>query len=414
VKVEFSIALTHLLARRRQSLVSLSGILLGVGFFLGVAALMQGSERDFIERLIDNSPHITVSDEYRGAPTQPATDHWPTGAVEVRGTKPRTEVRGLRGYQQTLEFIESLGGLRAAPVLTGSAVLSFAGRTQAVTLSGVVPAVMQEVSSIREKMIAGSLDALAANPRGIVIGQGLADRFDLDLGDNLNVVTSSDQSRVLKVVGLFRTGNAGYDESQTFVALKRAQLMLERPDRVNRIIIRLDDPYRARAVAERIEAVAGYKTVSWLEASEDIMALLLVRNIIMYSVVGAILLVAAFGIYNTISTIALEKTRDIAILKSMGFENADVLRIFLAQGVILAVVGSLLGMGLGLMLIEGVSQVQIKPPGAFEPVTMPVYRGPVQFMLAAAFAVTASLFATWWPARKAARLQPVDILRGAT
>jgi len=119
--------------------------------------------------------------------------------------------------------------------------------------------------------------------------------------------------------------------------------LLDRTNRINRFIIQLDDPYRARDAAALIENRTGYKSVSWLEASEDLMSVLLVRNIIMYSVVSAILVVAAFGIYNTISTIVMEKTHDIAILKSMGFHARDVRRIFLVEGIMLGAIGSVMG-----------------------------------------------------------------------
>ncbi|MEZ5600842.1 MAG: hypothetical protein R3F36_07550 [Candidatus Competibacteraceae bacterium] len=143
---------------------------------------MRGSERDFIKRLIDNSPHITVSDEYRKAQRQPAAEQWPDGAVEVRRVKPLTEVRGIRGHAQKLAFVESLPGLRAAPVLMGSVVLTFAGRNEGVTLNGIIPAKMKGVSTIEEKLTQGSLEALAANPNGIVIGEGLAKKFGLSMG----------------------------------------------------------------------------------------------------------------------------------------------------------------------------------------------------------------------------------------
>ncbi len=129
--------------------------------------------------------------------------------------------------------------------------------------------------------------------------------------------------------------------------LKRAQALLGRENRVNRVIIQLDDPYAAQSVAQTIEAATGYKSVSWIEASEDILSLLLVRNIIMYSVVSAILVVAAFGIYNTISTIVMEKTRDIAIMKSMGFHARDLRRIFLLEGLIVGLFGSAPGRPVG-------------------------------------------------------------------
>jgi len=412
VSLQLSIAVTQLISRRRPTLVSLTGIALGVAFFLAVSSLMRGSERDFIKRLIDNSPHITVSDEYRKAQRQPAVEQWPDGAVEVRRVKPLTEVRGIRGHAQKLVFIESLPGLRAAPVLMGSVVLTFAGRNEGVTLNGIIPAKMKGVSTIEEKLTQGSLEALAANPNGIVIGEGLAKKFGLSMGSVVNAASPGGEVRTLKVVGIFRTGNASYDENQTFALLKRVQGLLDRADRVNRFIIQLDDPYAARDVATIIERQVGYKAMSWQESAEDLMSVLLVRNLIMYSVVSAILVVASFGIYNTISTIVMEKIHDIAILKSMGFHARDVRRIFLAEGVILGALGSLFGVTLGMGLMWLLAQVEIKPPGASDLVHLPIYWGWEQYLLAVGFALVSAVGAAYLPARKAGRVQPVAILRG--
>ncbi|MCP5452029.1 MAG: ABC transporter permease [Gammaproteobacteria bacterium] len=412
MSLQLSIAVTQLISRRRPTLVSLTGIALGVAFFLAVSSLMRGSERDFIKRLIDNSPHITVSDEYRKAQRQPAAEQWPDGAVEVRRVKPLTEVRGIRGHAQKLAFVESLPGLRAAPVLMGSVVLTFAGRNEGVTLNGIIPAKMKGVSTIEEKLTQGSLEALAANPNGIVIGEGLAKKFGLSMGSVVNAASPGGEVRTLKVVGIFRTGNASYDENQTFALLKRVQGLLDRADRVNRFIIQLDDPYAARDVAAVIERQVGYKAVSWQESAEDLMSVLLVRNLIMYSVVSAILVVASFGIYNTISTIVMEKIHDIAILKSMGFHARDIRRIFLAEGVILGALGSLFGVTLGMGLMWLLAQVEIKPPGASDLVHLPIYWGWEQYLLAVGFALVSAVGAAYLPARKAGRVQPVAILRG--
>jgi lipoprotein-releasing system permease protein len=412
--IQLDVALAHLINRKRPTLVSLTGVVLGVAFFLAVSSLMRGSEKDFIKRLVDNSPHITVSDDYRSPRVQPAALRWPGAAVGISNVKPQTETRGIRSYRQKLDFVESIPGLRAAPVLTGSAVLTFAGQQEGVTLSGVVPAKMKAVSTIQEKMQEGTLDDLASNSNGIIIGRGLADKFNLHMSSTLSVVSPNATSRAMKVVGIFRTGNAAYDETQTFTLLKRAQAMLDRPNRVNRFIIQLDDPYAARDVASEIESNIGYKSVSWVEASEDILSVLLIRNIIMYSVVSAILVVASFGIYNTISTIVMEKTRDIAILKSMGFHARDIRIIFLLEGIIVGAIGSVFGIALGVALMNALAVVEIKPPGVTEIVHLPVWWGPEQYALAAGFAMASCIAASYLPARRAGRVHPVDILRGAT
>jgi lipoprotein-releasing system permease protein len=164
VNLHVDIAFSHLRSRRRQTLVSLLGVVLGVAFFLAVSALMRGSERDLIERLVDTAPHITVYDEFRDARPQPARMLFPSGAVQIRGVKPRAERRGIRQYRQKLLTIDAIRGTQAAPVLAAQAIFSFAGRDEAVTLSGIVPARMKNVSQIDDDIVAGSLDAIDAEP----------------------------------------------------------------------------------------------------------------------------------------------------------------------------------------------------------------------------------------------------------
>ncbi len=413
MKLALSIALSHLLSRRRQTIVSLMGIALGVAFFLAVSSLMRGSEIDFIKRLVDNAPHITVYDEFREPRRQPIMEAFPEATVELRSTKPRTEVRGIRQYKETLAFIADMPNVRVAPVLSGQAIVTFAGKDLSSAVSGIIPDLMKNITTIDEHFISGSLEMLAANPEGIVIGSGVADKLRVRMGQNVTVTSPAGIVRVMKVVGIFRTGSAQYDDTQAFVLLKRAQVLLNRPNIANRLILRLGDPNAAPDVARTIEAATGYKSQSWQEATSDIMALLKVRNAIMYSVVAAILIVASFGIYNVISTVVMEKTRDIAILKSMGFHARDVRRIFIIEGMIVGAIGSSAGTGIGLLMMLGLSYIKFKSPVFTDETYMPIYWGADQIAMGAAFAIASALVAAYLPARKGGRVHPVDILRGA-
>ena len=178
-----TIALKHLLARPRQSIVSLSGIVLGVAFFLAVSSLMQGSETDFIRRLVDNSPHITVSDEFRNPRLQPAEQLYPNGAVEIRSVKPLTETRGIRhipaDHGRRCARCRICAPRRCWPDRRSS---RFAGKDVAISLNGMIPSEVSDVTTIRNYMIAGSLDELIANPDGIVVGDGLVRKLSLSLG----------------------------------------------------------------------------------------------------------------------------------------------------------------------------------------------------------------------------------------
>ena len=258
----------------------------------------------------------------------------------------------------------------------------------------------------------GDVDDLIADRNGIIVGTELMRTMSLNLGDTVSLAASTGQVHTFRIVGVFRTGRSDYDLTQAFADIKKVQALTDRPQRANSIIIKLDDPEQARAVAADLEEAIGYKAVSWQESFEDLMNTIVIRNVIMYSVVSAVLIVAAFGIYNVISTIVLEKHRDIAILKSIGFRAQDVRRIFIIQGLILGFMGTLLGLPFGSLLMEALGQVSMKPPGITEPINIPVDWSLMQFAIATGFAMGAAFLAAWLPARKGARLMPVDILRG--
>ena len=409
-----SIAARHLLSRKRQSIVSLLGIILGVAFFLTISSLMKGSEVDFINRLVDNSPHINISDEFREPRKQPALIVYPEAAVEISNVKPASETRGIRGFKQALDSLPTLvPGILASPVLAEQALISSAGKNYGITLNGMIAKDIKTVTTIEKYMINGSIDELIANQDGIIIGNELVQKLALSIGNNITMISTNGQLRVFKIVGIFRTGRAAYDASQAFVDLKRVQALANRSNRANNIIIKLPDPYKAREIAAEIESNIGYKAVSWQEASEDILNTLVIRNIIMYTVVSAVLVVAAFGIYNVISTVVMEKQRDIAIMKSMGFNARDIRKIFIIQGIILGIIGCLIGIPLGMVLMKILMQVKLKPPGGTEFVQMPLDWSWQQFAVAASFAIIAAVVAALLPARKAASVQPVDILRGS-
>ena len=407
-----SIAVKHLLARKRQSVVSLLGIILGVAFFLAISSMMQGSEQDFIKRLVDNSPHITVQDEFRNPTLQPADQLYPQGAVQVRDVKPETETRGIRNYRQILEYIRTIPGAFASPSLQGQALVDFAGKDETLTLNGIIPSEIEQVSTIGQYMKEGAISDLESNSDGIILGSELVRKLSLRMNENITVSATTGQVHTFQIVGIFHTGRAEYDEGQAFVSLKRVQSLMNRPNRINNIVVKLKDPYQAQAVAAKIEARGGYKSVSWQEQSEDLMSTLMIRNIIMYSVVSAVLIVAAFGIYNIISTVVMEKQRDIAILRSKGFHARDIERIFLFQGAVLGLAGCATGLPLGMIIMAGLMSLTFKFPGS-DPIHLPLDWSWVQFAIAGGFAIAASTMAALMPARKAARVQPVDILRGA-
>ena len=399
--------------RRRQTLVSVLGVALGVAFFVAIASLMRGFQTYFVQQVIDVQPHIVIKDETRRPLPQAAEIALPDGAVAINGVKPRESVRGIRSAGDKLAMLEGIPGAAAAPILTGSALLRFGARDVTITVTGIDPERYRRVANLEKDMRQGRLDDLRSAANGLIIGDSLAQRLGVQMGDTVVAVSPRGVSLQMKVVGIFHTGLVTLDLSAGYTLLKVNQILQDRPNVVNQILLRLADVTQAERLAREIEARFGDRTESWEEQNQNVLTVFVIQNAIMYSVTGAILLVAAFGIYNIISTVVFEKTRDIAILKSLGFTEGDVQRLFLVQGLIAGILGALLGCLLGQLMIEGLAQVRFgteTPAGTDRFLLARDWR---IFAVASFFAVASAALAAVIPARRAARLDPVQIVRGA-
>jgi lipoprotein-releasing system permease protein len=405
------IAWTHVRSRARQTLVAILGVSIGVGFSIMMAALMQGSQNDFIRQLVNALPHITVSDERREPPLQPAETEY--AATRIYGLTPESKRRGIKNPLATMASLEGWVPGAVAPSVKVQGIIRYASRDVGTSILGIDPHREPPVSDLANQMRQGTLASLYRATNAIILGDRLGEKIGARVGAHITVQTSEGARIDAQVVGFFHSGVRSIDEGTSYVLVRTGQILARQTGLVNEIRVRVEDAMTAREVSTRIERETGYKSISWQEAHEDLLSTFVIRNIIMYTIVGAILLVASFGTYNIISTITHEKARDIAIMKSLGLSEATVRTIFVLEGQILGLVGGLIGFVLGYLLCLALGSIEIKSPFV-DATRIPLAYSPWHYAIALCVAMVSSFAAGYVPARRAARMHPVEIIRGAT
>lgn len=411
MRLILTIAWTHVRHRVRQTLVAIAGVTIGVGFSIMMAAMMEGSQEDFIKTLVDALPHISVTDELREPTRQPTNTIF--RAAEFHGLTPEIRRPGIKNPAATIASLQAWVPGALTPSVQSKAVLRFAGRNLTISVIGIDPRTEGGVSNLATHMRQGSLASLYRSSNAILLGDRLADKIGARVNSSVTLASAEGAAMSANVVGTFHSGFRATDETTGYVLLKTAQILERQTGVVNEIRVRTRDPMEARLISERIGEQTGYKSISWQEAQEDLLAAITLRNVLMYTIVGAILLVASFGTYNIISTITHEKTRDIAILKSLGFKTSTIRSVFIIEATLVGLVGAMLGWVFGYLLTRGLASLEFKTPFS-DYNHLPVLYSVKHYLLATGVALASSLIAGYFPARAAAQLHPVDIIRGAT
>jgi lipoprotein-releasing system permease protein len=203
------------------------------------------------------------------------------------------------------------------------------------------------------------------------------------------------------------------DYSRTYMMVNSAQTLLGKKSIINEIVIRLDDYKQAREIAGQIENISGYKTYSWQEANENFLKIFRIQTIITFFITGALLVVAAFGVLNILIMAVLERVNDIAILKSFGYSRGDITQIYLFQGLVIGLLGSGVGLSLGKLTVEGLRRIPIQVEGLVKSDGLLMSESLSQYVMAFVGSMIIVLLASVYPARRAAKYDPVEVIRGA-
>ena len=410
------ISLRYLLSHLRQTLVCVAGVTISVMMFITMSAMMRGFTDKFIIETVESSGHITVYDEPRETETKILQHVYtnPNAVIVMEGVKPRDQVKKIKnptGLIATLRRMPHV--LAAAPIVKGDAIATYGTKTYGMQIFGVEPDQQTVVTTIGLKVTQGAFDRLKTTADGIVIGRGIALTLGARIDDNISLSSPEGGRTIAKVVGIFDTGVTPVDYGRSYMMLNDAQTLLNRKNIINEIVLRLDDYTLAREVASQVETVSGYKTYSWQEANENFLKIFRIQTIITYFITGALLLVAAFGVLNILIMSVLERVNDIAILKSFGLSRSDITQIYLFQGLVIAFIGSALGLLLGKLGVEGLRRLPIQMEGLVKTEGLLMSEHADQYVQALIGAVIVVLLASVYPARRAAKYDPVEVIRGA-
>jgi lipoprotein-releasing system permease protein len=405
------IAFRFLTAKKRAMLMSLSCTILGVGLFIVTQATTTGFEKFFIRTLLGTDGAMRVEDRIQETMRSLSAAGTDFQIRQREGVKYVEGVEEPRLIMDAIRQFKNVSGVSA--VLKGNVVVTSAFKSKDVQVYGIKVDDHIQVSDLARQIAVGSLDKFREMPSGALVGRVIADELQLAANDWF-VIKARGETRRYRVAGIFETGVRDIDRSRVFIDLSEARSLLKKPTGVSSIQIGLFNPDQAPQDARRMSDVLGHSATPWTKREEAWLSAFSALRISSGITVTVFTLIASLAMFNTLAMIVLEKTKDIAILRSMGYERRDITQIFLWQAGIVLVIGAALGALFGAVVTYGVSRVPLahQITGIFKTDTFQVYSEPIHYVQAVVTALVMVMIASLIPARRAARLEPGDIVRG--
>ncbi|NQU14662.1 MAG: lipoprotein-releasing ABC transporter permease subunit [Desulfobacteraceae bacterium] len=404
--LELFLSLRYLRAKRKQTFISVITVISVLGVMVGVMALvvvlsvMNGFRADLMSKILGVNSHILVL-RYGGA---------------------------FGDYKKIVKRVDKLDGVVAStPFIYAQVMANNSGNVSGALLRGVDPKNAARVVSFEEMIKEGSLASLEKDAGGsppIVVGRELSRQIGIGPGDIVTLLSPegkltplgrSPNTKRFRVTGIFDSGMYEYDASMVFVSLKEAQDFLAMGDRVTGLEVRVDDIYESDKIAKQIQADLGYPywTKDWKVMNRSLFSALKLEKVTMFVILTMIVLVGALNIISTLVMVVMEKTRDIAILRAMGASAKSIMSIFMLQGLLVGLIGTMAGLasGLGICHLLGKYKFISLPADVYYISTLPVRVEFVDVWLVALAAVFISFVATLYPSWYGSRVDPVEAIR---
>lgn len=411
-----SISKNHLLTRKKQSIVAALGVMFGIGTYIIMMGFMNGLNGLLDGLILNRTPHIHLYNELEPSPKQPIENYYAYKDKEkfVQSIKPKNSLVRIHNALPLITFLSKQKYVKGVTPQVKAQGFYLGGSTQLnAILTGIDVLKEGEYYNLDDYIIEGTLEELAQNENGILLGAGVAKKLSLKANDVVQVASSKGDIIPMKVVGLYQSGIAELDNVQSYINIKMAQRLMGKADNyITDINIKLFDieiaPEKAKELAELFDLTATdiQQANAQFETGSSI------RTLISYAVSITLLIVAGFGIYNILNMLIYEKMNDIAILKATGFSGSDVKWVFISQALIIGFIGGLLGLAVG----YGVTLIIDRTP--FDTQALPTIKTyPIDYdisyyIIGITFAMLSTFFAGYFPSKKAERIDPVDIIRG--
>jgi lipoprotein-releasing system permease protein len=409
----FRIALRFLTAKKRSMVMSLSCIILGVGLFVVTQATTRGFEGFFIKTILGTDGAMRVEDKRQSTIQSVSTVGYGSPfEVQVQSGK---YIEGIDYPGELMRTLLTFPNVAAASeVLHGSNVtIRSSFKDDTVQVFGINLDDQLRVSDLGNQISEGSIYDFRTAPDGALIGRMMADRQHLSVGDTFQLETKG-QTRVFRVSAIYETGVEDIDKVRLYLKMEQARSLLQKPTGASYLQVSLHDKDRAHADSSPwMEDILDHRVAAWQDREKEWLGVFRALGISTGITVLVFTLIAGLAMFNTLAMIVMEKTKEIAILRSMGYTRRDISSIFLWQAMIVLAFGSIGGCLLGLAGTYGVSQVPLPIHTIFKTDKFIVTWNPWHYVEAVGASIVMVMVASLIPSRRAARLEPGDIIRGS-
>lgn len=414
-KLILNIAFHLLRARLKQTIVAAVGVTFGIAMFIALVSFMNGLNDLLDGLMLNRTPHVLLYNEIKPSENQPIllSAKYRDKANFIRSVKPKDIGKSIYNSKAIISYLKKDSRILdvapkiSTPVFFNSGTIEISG-----LINGIDIQAEEKLFKFSDYIIEGNIADLSQN-NSIIIGKGLADKMLLLKGDIIKITSSKGNLASLKIVGISQVGIAEIDNTMSYTSLATAQKILGEPTNyITDIQIKLYDMTSAPAVAKEFNNKFNLDTIDYQTANSQFETGSTVRNIISYAVGVVLLIVAGFGIYNILNMMIYEKMDSIAILKATGFSGNDVKWIFVSLSLIIGLAGGLFGLLFGYIFSSVIDVIPFETASLPTVKTFPINYNPLFYIIGITFALFTTTIAGLFPALKASKIDPVEIIRG--